>query len=442
VDSTFEKQLEREILVSERLRVSILAGVFAAALLALVLLAYREPHLVARLFQRRLKPEYVMAALSFMLLYELVTWWLVKRSIAQQRLSALGRYLNAFVETSFPSVALVLLAQVYTPGQALLMPPVFCYFLFIALSTLRLSFRLCVFTGGIAALEYTLLVTLFSTPQGRAAARTTTLADLNAVASAVDSEKMLLRLAPHLGKALVIALCGVACGFVAVEIRRRFASASRALEERNRVLDMFGRHVSPAVAEKLLAQKRDLSELRYVCVMFLDVRGFTAFSEQRPPEEVVQYLNQLFAFMIEIVNAHHGFINKFLGDGFMAVFGAPLSDGNDARNAAAASLEILAAARKLVDAGALPPTRLGIGLHAGEAITGNVGSERRKEYTIIGDVVNVASRIEMLNKQFGSELLVSGEVYSALDLNASEATARGPIAVKGRSARVEVYQLA
>jgi adenylate cyclase len=285
-------------------------------------------------------------------------------------------------------------------------------------------------------------VTLFSTPQGRAAARTTTLADLNAVASAVDSEKMLLRLAPHLGKALVIALCGVACGFVAVEIRRRFASASRALEERNRVLDMFGRHVSPAVAEKLLAQKRDLSELRYVCVMFLDVRGFTAFSEQRPPEEVVQYLNQLFAFMIEIVNAHHGFINKFLGDGFMAVFGAPLSDGNDARNAAAASLEILAAARKLVDAGALPPTRLGIGLHAGEAITGNVGSERRKEYTIIGDVVNVASRIEMLNKQFGSELLVSGEVYSALDLNASEATARGPIAVKGRSARVEVYQLA
>jgi adenylate cyclase len=434
--NSFERQLEREILLSERLRVTILAAVFAFSLLVLLLLMHQEARVVTRLFHRQIRPVHVAATLGFMLLYELFAWWLVSRHIAQRRLPTVRRYLDAFIETSFPTVVILLLAQIYSPGKALLMPPVFGYFLFIALSTLRLSFRLCCFTGGVGALEYILVVMFFSPAAPAPGRHATALAGLN------DSEAMLLRLAPHLGKAVLILLCGVACGFVAVEVRRRFMSAFRALEERNRVLDVFGQHVSPTVAEKLLAQKRDSSEMRYVCIMFLDIRGFTAFAEQRPPAEVVRYLNQLFTFMIEIVNAHHGFINKFLGDGFMAVFGAPISDGNDARNAVDASLEILAMARKLVAAGSLPPTHLGIGLHAGKAITGNVGSALRKEYTIIGDVVNVASRIEALNKQFGSHLLVSGEVRGFLDSTAPPAKPRGPVTVKGRSAPVEVYQLA
>jgi adenylate cyclase len=444
--NTFEKQLEREILVSERLRVTILAAVFAFSLLVLLVMMEAEPHFVARLFRRQLPPGYVVATLGFMLLYELATWKLVTKRIAEQRLSPVRRYLNALVETSFPTAGIVLLAQIYTPGQALLMPPVFGYFLFVALSTLRLSFRLCLFTSGVAALEYMLLVVLFSRPAAAVTAAAHAPAHARggapAPAPALDSEAMLLRLAPHQGKALFILLCGVACGFVAVEMRRRFTSAFRALQERDRVQDMFGRHVSQAVAEKLLTQKRDASELRYVCVMFLDIRGFTTYAEGRPPKEVVRYLNQLFTYMIEIVNNHDGFINKFLGDGFMAVFGAPISEGNEAQNAVDAALEILSATRKLVADGTLPATRLGIGLHAGKAVTGNVGSALRKEYTIIGDVVNVASRIEMLNKQFGSQLLISGEVRSALGGTAPRGTPRGPVAVKGRAAAVEVYQLA
>src|SRR5262249_14569600 len=166
-----------------------------------------------------------------------------------------------------------------------------------------------------------------------------------------------------------------------------------------------GQHVSPAVVDRLLEQRADVkSEVRDVCVMFLDVRNFTAFAEKRTPEEVVEYLNSLFDFMIDSVNRHHGIVNKFLGDGVMAVFGAPLSDGKECVHAIDAAQEILAQIEEMVESGRIPPTRVGIGLHFGKALIGNVGSGARKEYTVIGDAVNVAARIEQLNKELGSQL--------------------------------------
>jgi adenylate cyclase len=146
--------------------------------------------------------------------------------------------------------------------------------------------------------------------------------------------------------------------------------------------------------------------------------------------------------MVESVNRHHGIVNKFLGDGFMAVFGAPLSDGRDSHNAVAASREIVARVAEENARGELPPTRIGIGLHAGQAVTGNVGSTRRKEYTIIDDTVNLASRIEQLNKEHGSQILVSETVYGALGDEAGEAVALGPISVRGLEEPVAVYRLA
>jgi adenylate cyclase len=113
------------------------------------------------------------------------------------------------------------------------------------------------------------------------------------------------------------------------------------------------------------------------------------------------------------------------------------------RHAVEAALEIVARVDELNAAARIPPTRIGIGLHAGEAVTGNVGSAQRKEYTIIGDVVNLASRIEQLNKQFNSQLLVSEVVWQAINQDVKkEATPLGPVHVKGHEALVQVYQLA
>jgi adenylate cyclase len=211
------------------------------------------------------------------------------------------------------------------------------------------------------------------------------------------------------------------------------------VEDRNRVVSVFGQHVSPAVVDRLL-QAGVKSEVRQVCVMFVDIRGFTAFAEDKSPGAVVDYLNAVFERIVESVNAHHGIVNKFLGDGCMAIFGAPLDEGNACRNAVDAALEILAKVDAEVAAGRLHPTRLGIGMHTGQVVIGNVGGRRRKEYTVIGDVVNVASRVEALNKDLGSRLLITEEVWTAAG-DGLTAVQRAPLTVRGREAPVQIYEL-
>ncbi len=176
--------------------------------------------------------------------------------------------------------------------------------------------------------------------------------------------------------------------------------------------------------------------------MFLDIRGFTAYSEKRDPEEVVAYLNTLFDFMIDIVNAKGGIIHQLLGDGFKAIFGAPLNNPNNRQQAADASLAILDRIAEEQAAGRIPPTRIGIGLHAGEALTGTVGSSIHKEYKVTGDVVNLTARIEQLNKTYDSQLLASEAVWKEVDLPGLEADEIGAVEVRGRAEPVHIYKLA
>ena len=159
----------------------------------------------------------------------------------------------------------------------------------------------------------------------------------------------------------------------------------------------------------------------------------------RSADETVTLLNDFFAEMIEIVDRNHGFINKFLGDGFLAIFGAPLADPKAAANA-------LAAARGMLDAVDLwnkgrpqTPLRVGIGIHLGEAVTGTVGSPRRKEYTVIGDTVNLAARLEQLTKETGSQLLISSAVHRAIDVDG--ATDLGPLPIRGYDEGVRVWKV-
>jgi len=257
------------------------------------------------------------------------------------------------------------------------------------------------------------------------------------------AQPMLSSAPPHLLKGFLFLLTGVAAGLVTIQVRKRILSSFETVEERNRISRTFGEYVSPIVMDTLLTLKPDLrSEKREVCVMFLDIRDFTRFAENRSPEEVVSYLESLFEFMIEIVNRHHGVINKFLGDGFMAVFGAPLSEGGDCFNGVAAAREILTRVEEEVALGHVLPTTVGIGLHAGEAVTGSIGSSLRKEYTVIGDVVNLASRIEKLNKRFQSQLLVSENVWQSIGETSDDAIPMGNVQVQGREKGIGIYQLA
>lgn len=218
---------------------------------------------------------------------------------------------------------------------------------------------------------------------------------------------------------------------------------ARLADERDRILHIFGQYTAPSVVEELLRAGTGLeSRLRRVSVLFFDIRNFTTFAEQARPEAVVDYLNRLFDATIERVNRHHGIVHQLLGDGFMALFGAPLSHGNDSRNAVDAAREILDWIRTATAEGTIPPTRVGIGVHAGEVVVGLVGSAIHKEYTVTGDVVNVAARIEQLTKQFDANLLVSEAVRAELRDDGVEAQPIGAIAVRGRKEPIRLFRLA
>lgn len=424
---TFEHALARETLVSERRRVTLIAIILICLLIIYVTVSLFFPVLLDSLFHGQLRTATILPLMIPAIGYELLARAVFGYFLKTKREPVqIARYANALVETSFPTIMIILAARIFDPAYALLLPPTLFYFFFILLATLRLDFWLCVFTGAVAMAEYIGLAWVYL---GRS--------------EAIAVDPILTAMPHHVGKGLIFLFAGVLAGLVALQIKRQFVNSLRLIQERNRVVGMFGQHVSPAVVEKLLTQEVDLGgEVRHVCLMFLDIRDFTAFAEAQRPEAVVQYLNQLFDFMIETVNRYHGIVNKFLGDGFMAVFGAPITDGEDIRHAVEAALEIIAKVDELNAANGIPPTRIGIGLHAGEAVTGNVGSALRKEYTIIGDVVNLASRIEQLNKQFGSRLLVSEEVWLALGNTGQDAAALGPVSVKGHAAPVQIYKLA
>jgi adenylate cyclase len=418
--SGFDAELARSILISEQRRASILAWTLGgllslSALYVLVCYARVDFH-----------PGYIWILLlgCFGCIYEWLTNRFLSRAIRRGSQPARFRfYLNAVVELSVPTFMILITANLTGPANAITGPASFAYFLFIILSALRLDFRLCLFTGFVAATAYAL----------------TGLLHWSALEESFNEGTARLHFSFFM-RVLMLFVGGLVAGIVSMRLRRTMFETMETVRERERVVTLFGQHVSPAVVDQLLTQPRgDTSEVRRICILVLDIRNFTNFSEKRPPAEVVSLLNTLWNFMVRAINDHHGFINKFLGDGFLAVFGAPLSVGNDCQNALAAARRILHELDDLTAKGKLPPTRVGIALHAGDAIIGNIGSADRKEYTVIGDVVNVAFRLEALNKDFGSRLLISEPVREAAQVNDVQPVT--PIQVRGRDEPVKVYQV-
>jgi len=424
----FEAGFTRELAHSERTRARVLGAVC-------VLLALTASGIL--LFAGQLDPAGTLGAGEWRLplfggmslgFYELmVARWLAAVEARGETPWERWRYLNLGIELTGASGLLALVMVFVDPLLGLYGPPGMMYLLFIFLTALNLKPRLCLFAGVLSALEFLGLAAFFWSDL---ALRHPELGPLG------HPVTVALRMMGLLG-------AGAFTAMVAQEIKERVLATITAAEERQEVLALFGQQVSPEVVNKLLEQPSGLStETRHVCMMFMDIRGFTTFSEGREPEEVVAFLNTLFDAMIATVNEHQGIINKFLGDGFMAIFGAPVSDGQDSVNAVAASRELLRQVSQMVERSEIPATRIGIGLHAGDAVTGNVGSHLRREYTVIGDVVNTASRIEGLNKRFDSQLLVSDAVYRALNEVQPGAVQLEPVAVKGRAEPVTIWKLA
>jgi len=221
------------------------------------------------------------------------------------------------------------------------------------------------------------------------------------------------------------------------EVARSMNQMCQGLEEHERLKSGFAHYVSQHVLEKILHSKTGMKlegETRKVTVFFSDIRGFTYIAEHMKPEGVVTLLNEYFNVMLSIIFKHNGMLDKLMGDGIMAEFGAPLDDSEQERHAILSAIEMnreLVKLREKWKKEGKPVLEIGIGIHTGDAIVGNIGSDLRMEYTAIGDTVNVAARLEQITRKAAYPIIISETTYQAVknefafhDLGLMELTGR------------------
>ena len=421
VSADFQHALTEQVLRTELIRVTALIGV--TVLLSALILALHtiDPYSIEHLWRGKLNPADLYTILIPFVLFELWVMFVIRRHLGKDRdLPVYRRYISALVETSMPTFALAMHIDSMGPVEALGFVVPLTYFIFVILSTLRLDFWLSTFTGFVAATELFVMAMYY-----------------HRVGSADPPPDLYY----HAVRSFIILVCGMLAGAVGVQLRRQFEASILAATARDRVTNLFGQHVSPQVVERLMAEGTGTkSDIRRVAVMFVDFRSFTAGASSRSPQEVVDRLDGAFAVLVDILDRHGGIVNKFLGDGFLALFGAPLEAQDASHQAVAAAREMLEANER-VNTSSSWPLRIGIGIHFGEVVAGNIGSPRRKEYTVIGDTVNFAARLEALNKDFNSQFLISQSVHDALGDECRDAISLGDVPVRGYDKPVTVWRL-
>lgn len=230
-----------------------------------------------------------------------------------------------------------------------------------------------------------------------------------------------------------------------------FNEMSASLLEKEFMKDVFGKIVPPEVREHLLGDGMSGislgGEKLRVTILFCDIRGFTSLSEKMQCEKVVQLLNKYFTGMGECIARHNGIINKYIGDAIMAIFGAPMKSTTHAKDAYLAALEMrkaLVQVNQEFEKSGFPQIKFGIGIHTGVVLAGNIGSASRMEYTVIGDNVNIASRIEGLCKEYRRDILLSESTASEISFSEDEYFPRPQFLcdspIRGKEEKIRLYE--
>jgi adenylate cyclase len=220
------------------------------------------------------------------------------------------------------------------------------------------------------------------------------------------------------------------------ELARSFNEMAMGLEERERLRDAFGAYVDPELAERVRREGTDLAgEEVEVSILFMDIRDFTSYAERASAHEVVTRLNDLYDVVVPAITEHGGHANKFIGDGLLAVFGAPERLDDHADRAVAAALEIADDVRERFG----DELRIGLGVNTGPVMSGTIGGGGRLDFTVIGDVVNTASRVEAATRETGDDVLITEATRSALADSSTEWEDRSALPLKGKSEEVRLF---
>lgn len=415
---------EAELTKSEYHRSRLLVGVFIIGVLIVLVNFLVVGDEVMEFYGGT--PTYFFSVSWFVvfIIYQLLVMHTIQRLNKQgKRVSNRFKVLQTFIEVSYISLLIFYMVDARDTALFIDSPVYLVYFIFITLSILHLDFRLSLLSAGIAAIQFGLIVYFAFHLAGVPARYLPTIPENG-----------------YYIRCFILILTGGVAGFVAEEVKRRVKSSLEFKMQKSEIELHLGQQVSKEI---LVTLTQDGGKMKKAdaTVLALDIRGFTKFAEGRSPDEIHDFQNKFFGPVLDIITQHRGVVNQILGDGIMATFGAPSPNPLHADMAFQAALRISEKVKELCRKGIIPETKIGMGIHSGEVITGNIGNENRKQYSISGKAVIIAFRVEQLNKDLGSELLITEEVRSKVVQGHVPITNLGRVALKGLENQVEVHKV-
>lgn len=329
---------------------------------------------------------------------------------------------NVAFEAIMPSLLLALLCQWESSAIFLDSPLIFFYVIIIVTSSLNLDVRLAMTTGLVTSGGY-FLVTVMAI-------------------NIFDQQQHSLHFPPILYgvRSVFMFIASLGAVFVAREFKSREVNLYELLSDKDQIRGLLTQQVSLEVADTLISDNFS-SKKHVVTILFLDVRGFSIFAELHSPQEVNTFQNALIGPMISIVRDNGGIVNQIMGDGIMATFGVREADLDHSANALNAAILMLKKVSQLVEENEIPNTKVGIGLHRGEVIMSNIGNAFRKQFSVSGNTVNIAARLEQLNKEYDSELIISQAVLEHVEASNVEFADLGEVQIRNIEEKIALYKL-
>jgi class 3 adenylate cyclase len=356
------------------------------------------------------------------------------------------QYLVLLPFVSLPSILFVISYFLLPSGTATYItgPASYLYFFVIIMTGFLFNRRLSTLSGLFAGIQYFVAYLL-----GAAYLQQISSSDPLMLQDIIDTPI-------YFFKSLMMVFSGVVVGILSSNTRKLISNILQEEDEkheaerkRDMIKDLFGKYVADEVRDEVLSGRIPLDgEMKDVTVMFADLRNFTPMTEANDPKTVVKIMNSYFAEMAEAIQQHGGLVLQFLGDEIYAVFGAPVARQDHPARAIRAGLEmnrrLIGLNERLTNQG-LPNLRHGIGIHTGQALAANIGSPDRLSYLLVGDTINLASRLQSLTKEVGTALIMSAETREYLtdtDLKDYELRRLPSTPIKGKSQPVEIYAMA
>lgn len=419
----FNESLHIEFLKIERKRVGIILGLFVLGSLVIPVAHYLAPNLLRNYLNQ---DQYGLSLLVWWLvfcLFQLGVYFRLSRAI-KNNIDVPKRIiiLNLFVEFVLPAIVLYHVVKYDYSLLILEYDGLIFYFLLLMLSAMHLEFKISLGAGILAGTGYF----------------TVAFWGLKYLQPDTDVDQLL---EIYTMRSIGLFIAGIVAGVVASEIKKRVNNYLGSIEEQKEIESLLGQQLSKGVANELIVHRNKTIGHKVVgSIMFLDIRNFTVMADHQSPEETIEFQNAIFDPLIRIIEKNNGIIHQILGDGFMASFGIAVKNENHAKDSLSAGLEIMEAINHLRTDQNGSTTKVGIGLHSGEVITGNIGNEIRKQFSIAGKNVILASRIEQLNKTFKTQFLVSRQFVDMLNCKGCF-TDLGEVQVKGFDDQVHIYQV-